>query len=148
MFTKLVKSRNSKKGFTLVELMVVVAIIAILSAVAIPAYLSYRKESQAEVAKASLAAVIDSMNGYNAVEGSAIDVLDGSGNITGTIQDVIDKLSAEGMDVVVDGIKRDAPLASYCFVEGQHFVLKDGVDMDVWVALYDNGSPYTLANIS
>jgi len=36
-----------KKGFTLVEIMIVVAIIAILAAVAIPNFIKYRKSSQA-----------------------------------------------------------------------------------------------------
>ncbi len=36
----------NKKGFTLVEIMIVVAIIAILAAVAIPNFVTYRKTSQ------------------------------------------------------------------------------------------------------
>lgn len=39
-------SRNSEKGFTLVELMVVVAIIAILAALAIPNYTNYVARSK------------------------------------------------------------------------------------------------------
>ena len=39
------KARN--QGFTLVEIMIVVAIIAILAAVAIPNFVKYRKNSQA-----------------------------------------------------------------------------------------------------
>ena len=38
--------KRMKKGFTLVEIMIVVAIIAILAAVAIPNFLRYRKTSQ------------------------------------------------------------------------------------------------------
>ena len=39
-------TRNSPKGFTLIEVMVVVAIIAILAAIAVPAYSDYVKRSK------------------------------------------------------------------------------------------------------
>ena len=48
---------KNQKGFTLVELMVVVAIIGILSAVAIPQFQTYQAKSRTSEAKLSLAGV-------------------------------------------------------------------------------------------
>ncbi|NMG67525.1 prepilin-type N-terminal cleavage/methylation domain-containing protein [Azoarcus indigens] len=44
-------------GFTLIELMIVVAVVAILAAVALPAYQSYIKKSRAKAAGADLVAL-------------------------------------------------------------------------------------------
>lgn len=50
-------SKKSNEGFTLVELMVVVAIIGILSAVAIPNFKSYQAKAKTSEAKLQLASI-------------------------------------------------------------------------------------------
>jgi type IV pilus assembly protein PilA len=56
---------NSQKGFTLIELMIVVAIIGILAAVALPAYQNYIK-------KAAYAEVINGMTSVKAAIGVCV----------------------------------------------------------------------------
>lgn len=50
-------TRKNEKGFTLIELMIVVAIIGVLAAIAIPAFINYVKRSKTSEAPANLKAL-------------------------------------------------------------------------------------------
>ena len=56
--------RRSQKGFTLMELMVVIVIVAILAAVAVPLYINYVKDATRTEAKGAIGAVITAEQTY------------------------------------------------------------------------------------
>src|SRR5690606_2323311 len=58
--------KSMQKGFTLIELMIVVAIVAILAAIALPAYTDYMKRSKVSEAMAAAGACKTSVAEYAA----------------------------------------------------------------------------------
>lgn len=81
------KMRNHK-GFTLIELMIVVAIIGILAAIAIPQFASYRQRAQDSAAKSALKNLATAQEDYyvqHNIYGNRTDVATGGWTVESTI---------------------------------------------------------------
>jgi len=63
------KRVKAKKGFTLIELMIVVAILGILAAIAIPTYMDYTKRAKVSEAMSLLSGVANAMAEYHSSTG-------------------------------------------------------------------------------
>ena len=68
--------KRTKRGFTLVELMVVMAIIALLLALALPRYFNHLETSKETILKQDLAVMRDAIDKYHGDRGRYPDSLD------------------------------------------------------------------------
>ncbi|MEZ9057653.1 type IV pilin protein [Vibrio pelagius] len=64
------KKQTKQQGFTLIELMIVVAVIGVLATIAVPQYQSYVKKSEAASGLATLRALVTNIDNYHAENGS------------------------------------------------------------------------------
>jgi len=88
MFNWFVKKINNKKGFTLVELVVVIAILGILSAIAVPKFTASRLNAERAAVEANLRTIESALTMYEAQNGSLSDVNDIDDLVGKTLQSV------------------------------------------------------------
>jgi type IV pilus assembly protein PilA len=91
--------RKSNKGFTLIELMIVVAIIGILAAIAIPNFLRFQLKSKSSEGKVNLAAIRTAEASYLAEFGVYVATgLAPNAAIPGSAKAVFTEIAAPGAD--------------------------------------------------
>jgi type IV pilus assembly protein PilA len=103
MVSTLRKRLRSEKGFTLIELLVVMIILAILTAIAIPSYLSFRDRANKSAAGADLRAAIPSVEAY----------FSDNGHYTGMTSTALQASYDQSLDPAIVFVK-SASSTTYC----------------------------------
>jgi len=103
--------QKKEKGFTLIELMIVVAIIGILAAIAVPNFVSYRNRSRVAAAVGTCESIRGAMAGY-ASDSNGNLFLD-EDQLTGGWEDLASALNSNGASLKPTALEQGMTMEIY-----------------------------------
>ena len=121
---------KARKGFTLIELMIVVAIIGILAAIAIPNFLRFQLKSKTSEGKVNLAAIRTAEESYLAEFGQYVAAADNPGSATVNPMKQTWVVPALGFDTIGWGPEGDVFFSYAVSVLGNGYTASGVADID------------------